>query len=65
VIEMPCSPHGSEVPAHQMRAVQSAQNQLCGVQVSWYHESDYIPSCVHLYQIALCVYSMPCDTKFG
>ena len=36
---------------------------LCDVQGSWYHESDYIPSWVHHYQIALCVYFMPCDWR--
>jgi len=36
---------------------------LCDVQGSWYHESDYVPSLVHHYQLALCVYSMPCDWR--
>ena len=36
---------------------------LCNVQGSWYHKSDYPPSWMHHYQIALCVNSMPCDWR--
>jgi hypothetical protein len=36
---------------------------LCNVQGSWYHESDYTPSWMHHYQIALCVYFMPRDWR--
>ena len=36
---------------------------LCDVQISWYHMSDYIPSCLHHEQCTLSIYTMPCDWR--